>query len=78
MKIDYDAEADILYLEFTEPSEDSRTVEAGDGVLLVLNRQTTAVEVMELWNLRARGLRGESVDVPLAVRLMANAGFAAS
>ena len=67
MRVEYDPEGDLLFVEFIEPTDDSQTVDAGDGVLLILDASGESVQAVEIWSCRARGAKGEAIDVPVTV-----------
>ena len=63
MTIDYDAEGDLLRIQFGPTTETSRLSEVGDGVLIEVDRNSKVVTGVEIWNLAARAARCECVDV---------------
>ena len=63
MTVNYDAEGDILRIQLAPTAPSSRMREAGDGVLLEVDRDSTRVTGVEIWNLAARSARGECIEI---------------
>ena len=68
MKLNYDAEADILYIDFVERHEGQVTREIGDGLLAEVNLANGATEGLEVWNFRRRATGFAGIDVPVSVQ----------
>ena len=68
MKLNYDAEADILYIDFVERHEGQVTREIGDGLLAEVNLANGATEGLEVWNFRRPATGFAGMDVPVSVQ----------
>ena len=64
MKRSYDAEGDILYLDFVERHVGQVTRSIGDGLLAEVNLESGVVEGLELWNFRESASKDDGTDLP--------------
>ena len=65
MKLHYDTEGDILYIDFVERHEGQISREIGDGLLAEVNRASGATEGLEIWNFSRRASQYPGIDVAL-------------
>jgi len=68
LKLTYDAEGDILYIDTVAPHEGQRTSAAGDGVIVRSDAASGAVENVEIWAFMARASSEGGIEVPLIAR----------
>jgi len=64
MKLSYDAEGDILYLDFVGRHVGQVTRSIGDGLLAEVNIESGELEGLEVWNFRQRASEDHGIDVP--------------
>ena len=64
MNITYDDVGDILYIDFKGDRTELTSSEAGDGILVQLDRESGAVRAIEIWNFCQRTRDGESIGLP--------------
>ncbi len=63
MKLNYDAEADILYIDLVERHVGQVTREIGEGLLAEVNLMSGVTEGLEVWNFRQRSWGPAGIDV---------------
>lgn len=73
MRLTYDAEGDILYLQSCPPNASQRVVEVAEGVLVRLNGESGDVEGYEVQGFTAREWNGAELILPPAVTGVASA-----
>jgi uncharacterized protein YuzE len=69
LRLRYDREADILYVDTCEPYADQESEELDDEVVARRNPRTGAIETLEILWFSTRLLRGDLVDLPVAAEL---------
>jgi uncharacterized protein YuzE len=65
LKLKYDREADILYINKMDPYPEQESEEIGDDVVARLNPETGKVENLEVMFFSTRLLRGDLVTLPI-------------
>ncbi|MEO8541903.1 MAG: DUF2283 domain-containing protein [bacterium] len=65
MHIQYDAVADILYVDFVERHEGQTTREIGEGLLAEVNLETSVTEGFEIWHFCQKASENGGIDVSL-------------
>jgi len=65
MNVSYDAEGDILYLQFLPPTGAMKTREIGDGMLGHYQVDSGELEMVEIWSFLQRASNERGVDVSL-------------
>ena len=70
LRLSYDAEGDILYLESVQPYAEQRSTELGDGVIARLNPGDRAIEGLEIlgFSRRFRAL-GDELTLPVRIEM---------
>ncbi len=69
LKLRYDRESDILYIDLRPPYSEQESEELGDEVVARLNPETGDVENLEVLFFSTRLLRGDSLRLPVAATL---------
>ncbi len=69
LKLRYDRESDILYIDVRPPYSEQESEELGDEVVARLNPETGDVENLEVLFFSTRLLRGDSLQLPVAATL---------
>jgi uncharacterized protein YuzE len=69
LKLSYDAEGDILYIDTVAPHEGQRTSAVGEGVIVRSDADSGAVENVEIWAFMARASSEGGIEIPLTARL---------
>ncbi len=69
LKLRYDRESDILYIDLRPPYSEQESEELGDEVVARLNPETGDVENLEVLFFSTRLLRGDSLQLPIAATL---------
>lgn len=64
MRLSYDAETDILYVDFVERHQGQVTRFVNEGLLAEVNAGSGAVEGFEVWDFRRRASEGDGIEVP--------------
>jgi len=67
VKVTYDREGDILYVE--PPYAEQESEELGDGVVARLNPQTNEIENVEIMFFSTRLLRKDSWELPIVAEV---------
>jgi uncharacterized protein YuzE len=65
LRFRYDREADILYVDRTQPYPEQETEELGDDVIARLNPATGQIETLEVLFFSTRLLRSNLLDLPI-------------
>jgi hypothetical protein len=71
LKLHYDREADILYIDTREPYAEQISDKLGDEVVARRNPDTHDIETLEVLWFSTRLLRGELLDLPITATLRA-------
>ncbi len=66
LKLRYDRESDILYIDLRPPYSEQESEELGDEVVARLNPETGDVENLEVLFFSTRLLRSDSLQLPIA------------
>ena len=69
LKLRYDRESDILYIDLRPPYSEQESEELGDEVVARLNPETGDVENLEVLFFSTRLLRGDSLQLPVSATL---------
>ena len=69
LMVEYDEHGDILYLDLVEPTSDHVMVEVAPGALLRKNTRTSAIEGIEIQNLRRRASRQARLTLPIGIEI---------
>ncbi len=70
MHIQYDAVADILYVDLIERHKGQTTREIGEGLLAEVNLETSVVKGFELWHFRQRASENGGIHVLLQLQAL--------
>ena len=65
----YDREADILYIDTTQPYAEQESEELSDGVVARLNPTTGEIENLEILFFSTRLLRTDLIELPILADL---------
>ena len=69
LMLQYDREADILYIGGREPYAEQESEELGDEVVARLNPQTGEIESLEVLFFSTRLLRNDILELPISAEL---------
>ena len=69
LTLQYDREADILYLSNCEPYAEQESEELGDDIIARLNPKTGAIENLEVLFFSTRLLRRDVLELPVSAEL---------
>ncbi len=69
LRLRYDREADILYIDRCPPYAEQESEELGDDVIARLNPATGEVENLEVLFFSTRLLRGDLLELPVVATL---------
>ncbi|MFZ1932291.1 MAG: DUF2283 domain-containing protein [Thermoguttaceae bacterium] len=69
LTLQYDREADILYIGKCEPYAEQESEELGDEVIARLNPQTGEIENLEVLFFSTRLLRNDILELPISAEL---------
>jgi hypothetical protein len=69
LKLHYEREGDILYIDKVPPYSEQESQEVGDGVVVRTNPSTGAVENVELLFFSSRFQNSSDVEIPVSVDL---------
>jgi len=67
IKYFYDKEADVFYFSQGKPSTSDETVEAGNDVLLRVNRRTNKVRGFSILNASRRSKKSDKIALPFSL-----------
>lgn len=65
LKISYDREGDILYIDKCKPYAEQESEETGDEVIARLNPNSNAVENLEILFFSKRIMANEKLELPI-------------
>ena len=69
VKVSYDREGDILYIEKCAPYAEQESEEIGDEIIARLNPESGAVETLEILFFSKRLMANEQLDLPIDMDL---------
>ena len=70
LRLSYDAEGDILYVESVQPYAEQRSTEIGDGVVARLNPGDRAIEGLEILGFSRRfATLGDQLTLPVHIEM---------
>lgn len=69
LSFQYDRDADILYINKTEPYAEQESEELGDEVIARLNPRTREIENVEVLFFSTRLLRKDLFEIPVSAEL---------
>ena len=69
LTLQYDREADVLYIGIREPYAEQESEELGDEVIARLNPQTGEIENLEVLFFSTRLLRNDILELPISAEL---------